>query len=139
MSNMTTMYDKARKAVITGAIAGIASSVVFGENGTSDAFGVTMPVSAAIGVANGLSSLAADLSHEYVLPELPQNAKYATLESTVLGLGVAGGSTAYILNRENLGGASTMNAFVLGAASYAAGDYIDNKFFQSPTAFSQFN
>lgn len=121
--------DKTRKAVITGAIAGTAASLVFGQTGTSNLAGFNLPTGLAIGMANGASSLAADFAHEYVLPAIPGNQKYASIESAALGLGVAGAGTAYILNMENVGSETTMNAFLLGAASYAAGDWIDAKMY----------
>jgi hypothetical protein len=128
--------DKIRKATITGAVAGLASAVIFGETGTYQVAGVNLPTPVAIGLANGASSVVADLAHEYVLPQIPMNAKYANLEAMALGLGVSGGSTAFLLNGSLLD-SSSMNAFLLGAGSYAAGDYLDQKFFNNgSTAFS---
>ncbi len=135
MTNNLT--DTVRKAAITGVIAGGASMLLFGQQGSTDLFGVSMDVNLGVGLANAASSIAADLAHEYVLPNLPMNAKYANAESALVGLGVSGGATAFLLNRENIGDASSLNAFLLGAGSYAAGDYIDSTFFRGQsTAFS---
>lgn len=124
----SSFMDKTRKAVVTGVVsAGIAS--MMGSGGYTDALGVELPVPVAIGASNAVASVAADLSLEYVLPHIPGNDKYSYLESAALGLGVAGAGTAYILNREQLGSYTTMNAALLGAAAYAGGDYIDSKFF----------
>jgi len=124
---MSSYQDKVRKGLITGVVAATASTVVFGQTGNTNIFGITVPTVAAIGGANALASVAADVAHDYVLPYIPFDARFQYAESALLGLGVAGGSTAFILNKENLGSASTMNAFLLGAGSYAAGDWIDSK------------
>ena len=134
----STFMDKARKAIITGAIAGTASSLIFNQGGSAEILGMTLPTNMAVGVANGASSLAADYAHEYILPSIPGNQKYATLESAALGLGVAGGGTAWILNSDNIGSATTMNAFLLGAGSYAAGDWVDHKVFGSMGSISYY-
>lgn len=134
---MNSGMDKVRKAAITGGVAAAAAKLIFGEAGTTSFLGMEMPVVAAIGLANGAASVAADLSHDYVLPYIPQSEQFANVESAALGIGVAGGSTAYLLNANNVGGENTVNAFMLGAGSYVVGDYIDGKFFRhGPSAFS---
>ncbi len=134
----STFMDKARKAVITGAIAGTASALVFGQSGGSTILGFELPTNVAVGVANGASSMAADYAHDYILPAIPGQAKWANLESAALGLGVSGAGTAWILNSENIGSESTMNAFLLGAGSYAAGDWVDSKVFGGQRAISYY-
>lgn len=130
MSQGYNTMDALRKGAITGAISSAAAALVFGEAGSTRLFGMSMPTVAAIGVSNGIASVGADLAHSYVLPMIPGNAKFANVESAALGIGISGGATAFLLNRENVGSERGLNAFLLGAGSYIAGDYVDDKFFQ---------
>lgn len=100
-----------------------------GESGSQSVLGMTLPTTVAIGGATALASLGADVAHDTVFPLIPSTARYAGLETAALGLGTAGAATAFILNQESLGSETTLNAFLLGAGSYAAGDWIDGKFF----------
>ena len=131
--------DKVRKAAITGAVAAGAASFLFGEAGQTRFLGMAMPTVAAIGLANAGASVAADLSHDYILPHIPQPQQFANIESAALGIGVSGGTTAYLLSSGRIGSETTMNAFLLGAGSYVAGDYIDHTVFRGGSnAFSAY-
>ena len=123
----TSLKEKVMKGAIAGTIAGVASSALFGESGSTTLLGIDMPIPVAIGVANGAASVAADFAHDYIFPHIPGNQKYTTIESTLLGVGVAGGATTWLLNKENLSLGTAMNGFALGAGSYVAADYIDSK------------
>lgn len=125
----TSFTDKLRKGAISGAIAGTAASMIFGESGDTQLFGMNLSIPFAIGLANAGSSVLADYSHDYIFPMIPATSKYANLETAALGMGVSGGASAYFLNSENVGSASTLNSFLLGAGSYAAADYVDSKVF----------
>jgi hypothetical protein len=136
--DQSSFTDKLRKGAISGAIAGTAASMLFGESGDTILFGQNIPIPWAIGIANAGSSVLADYSHDYIFPMIPATSKYANLETAALGIGVSGGASAYFLNAENVGSASTLNSFLLGAGSYAAADYVDGKVFGGNRALNYF-
>lgn len=122
------LSDTLRKGLITGGVAAAGGALLFGETGATTFFGQAVPVPVALFAANAASSMLADVAHTYLLPSIPGNEKFSNVEAAALGLGVSGASSAYILNG-NLGTAESMNSALLGAGSYAAGEWIDNRFF----------
>lgn len=119
--------DTGRRAAVTAAVGGVAS-MLMGENGSTALFGVVMPAPVAIGTAVGLSSVAASLGHDYILPHIPLDQKYNNIESAALGIGLSGGSSAYLMSGLTFD-SNMRNSFLLGAGSYVAGEYIDKKLF----------
>lgn len=128
--NVTGMAlsDTLRKGLITGGVAAGGGALLFGETGQTNFLGYTVPVPVALFAANAASSMLADVAHNYILPSIPGNEKFSNIEAAALGLGVSGASSAYILNG-TLGTTESMNSALLGAGSYAAGEWIDNRFF----------
>ena len=69
------------------------------------------------------------MATNYILPDIPGNHKYSTIEGTALAIAASGGITmlgmSYGLsaNRE-----STVQQILLGAGSYVLGDYITDNF-----------
>jgi hypothetical protein len=129
MANRPDLMHKATKAALVGGVA-FAASYVIGERGSVNVAGFDVPTCALVGASTAASSITADYAVDVVYPHIPAGAKYSDLGAAALGLGVSGGTTALILNREASGNA--MNAFALGAASYAAGDYLYGKVWGSP-------
>lgn len=123
----TSIKEKLWKGAMAGAISGSAAYFLFSETGSSDVFGIQLPNPVVIGGANMAASVAADVAHEYVLPHIPGNQKFAAAESAALGLGISGFGTAWLLNREGINPGTFFNGFALGAGSYAAADWIDGK------------
>lgn len=121
--------DKARKALISGGVAWVAGKA-FGEDGTTQIFGMNVSMPTALAGSTAIGSVAADVAHDYVLPYIPGNSTFNNAESAVLGLGVSGGAAAWLLNEGDVINQPAMNTFLLGAGSYAAGEWIDNKFFR---------
>jgi len=121
--------DKARKAAISGGVAWVAGKM-FGEDGQTQVFGMNLSMPTALAGTTAIGSVAADVAHDYVLPYIPGNDKFNNVESAVLGLGVSGGSAAWLLNEGEVINQPAFNTFLLGAGSYAAGEWIDNKFFR---------
>ena len=70
-----------------------------------------------------------DLSHDYVLPHINKNQKLTNIESALLQIGTSGAATAEILVYGSQAPNSAIPiAFLTGAASAMAGDYITSKF-----------
>jgi hypothetical protein len=124
---MTSIKEKLWKGAMAGAISGGAAYFLFGESGNSQILGIDLPNPVVIGGANMAASVGADLAHEYLLPHIPGNQKFAAAESAALGIGISGFGTAWLLNREGLTPGTFFNGFALGAGSYVAADYIDSK------------
>lgn len=124
----SSISDKVRKGAITGAVAAAAGYFLFGETGDTNFLGTAVPVPLALFGGMAASSILADTAHDYVLPHIPGNEKFSNIEAAALGIGVSGAASAYILNG-TLGTSSAMNSAILGAGSYAAGEYFDSKFF----------
>jgi hypothetical protein len=123
--------ELATRAALTGGV-GAAASLLMGDSmNRSVSLGpVQLPAPLAVGATVAASSVAADLSRQYILPKLPGNAKFAGVEGTIMGLGVSGVSTALLLDRMGSNQPFLTRA-ALGAGSYAAGDYVHGKMFQS--------
>src|SRR5271154_3100310 len=130
------LLNKSTKAGLAGGIAAAASYFMGEAQGSISLLGVNVPIPVAIFGAVGASSIAADLGHDWVLPHIPGNATWTNVESAALGLGLSGGTTSLILNREL--GQPTVNFFVLGAGSYVAADYILNKWKGASSDFGAF-
>lgn len=125
---MSSFTDKLIKGAVSGAIAGGVSMIMGEGQGSTTIGGFQLPNPLAIGGSVAASSVIADVAHDYALPYISASEKMATIESVALGGGLSGGATALILNKENLFTGQTLNAFLLGAGSYYAGDYINNRF-----------
>ena len=121
--------DKTIKAGVTGVI-GAAASFIMGESENMTVGGMDVPVPVVIGISTGVSSIAADYANDMWYPDMARNERLSNLTSAAVGLGVSGASTSLLLNRGI--GDNNVNAFVLGAASYAAGDWVTNRFVNPP-------
>lgn len=121
------------KGALIGALGAIGSTVLMGENGSVPLFGTNLPASIVVGGACGLSSLVADTAKDYILPNLPNNQKFSHVEGAALGLGASGISTCLILRAAGAPHESYLRCVGVGAASYAAGDYIYHNFVDKTT------
>lgn len=109
------------KAGGAGLIAAVASAV-FLKNENVPVFGMSIPSAALNGAVVATASIGADLAHQYVLPLIPHNDKYAQFESVGLAIAASGGGT-YVVGKF-LGEPALLPAFALGAASFVASDYL---------------
>ena len=121
--------DKTIKAAVTGLI-GATASYLMGETDNLQVGSMDIPAPVFIAAATGASSLAADYAGDVIYPETGDSDRMKNLSSAALGLGVSGASTSLILNKGV--GENNVNAFVLGAASYAAGDWATRMFVNPP-------
>lgn len=73
-----------------------------------------------------MSSFIADSTHDLILKNIPQSKKYATLESSLLNLGVSGGSSALLMKfADNENGITSLGRVaMIGASSDILGHYL---------------
>lgn len=122
------MKETLVKGALSAGVAGIASSIIFG-NTTVQIFGTTASGAIVTAGAVGLGSVASDLVAENLIEQmnLPQNIK--STEEFLLRSGVCGLASTGVLMYAGIPSSEVPAAFVLGAASKAAGDYADEKLF----------
>lgn len=130
--------EMATRAAVTGGV-GLLGSLVMGDqfSRSVNVGPLALPAPVAVGAAVAASSVAADISRNYVLPWIPGNEKFATMEGTALGLGVAGVSSALLMGSTGSAQPFLYRAAV-GAGSYAAGDYIHSKLFTTESRLTLF-
>ena len=129
MSANKSFMDKTVKAGVTGVIGAVASYAM-GENSYAVVGGMRVPTPILVGASTGASSIAADYAGDMWYPETNESDRMKNMASGALGLGVSGATTSLLLNKGV--GDNSINAFVLGAASYAAGDWVTNRFVNPP-------
>lgn len=117
---MDDMKQLATKSLLTGAVNGLTSFILFGNQDVS-IMGMSIPSYIASGLGGVGSSVAADVAHNYLMPHIPVNQKYDALESAALGIGISG-ATNYLLLAP--AGVDPMLGFALGAGTYVASDFI---------------
>lgn len=120
---------KTIKAGVTGLI-GATASFIMGENDSLTVGGMDIPVPVVIGLSTGASSIAADYANDMWYPDTSEPDRLMNLSTAAVGLGVSGASTSLLLNKGI--GDNNVNAFILGAATYAAGDWVTNRFVNPP-------
>ena len=127
--------DTTIKAGLTGVIAGLASSMAFGQTNQLQSVGqLTLPAYAWIGGAAAAGSWASDAFSDNVLRKIPQNPKYANAESVAVRLGLAGAVNVAAL-RLLVGlptNDSMIKAFGVGAGSKAAGEWVHSNIIAMP-------
>lgn len=108
--------------LIVGAL-GYAGSHFMGDGGKEAVVGsmsVSLPLF--MGVLTGASSVVGETLKQWVLPMLPNNASYVSMESTFLGPAIVGGVdglAAYLLTKTRF-----TEGLILGAGSEIAGSYL---------------
>jgi hypothetical protein len=113
------------KALLTGAVAAAGSTFLFGEYGTSNVAGIQLPSFVVVGGSAALGSWASDAFSDTVIKMIPQNANWASAESLVVRLGLAGATTAGALKfGAGLPNGNIPLAIGLGAASKASGEWL---------------
>ncbi len=118
------------KAGLSGVVAGVGSSILFG-NGNADFFGVSLSAPVVVGGAVGLGSAVSDLVSENIIEnmDIAQNVK--TLEATAVRVGVCGAASSLILMGNGMPVSNLSQSFLLGAGSKLAGDYAEQMLFSN--------
>lgn len=108
------------KGGLTGVVAGVAGSVLFGTDPV-DIMGRSIPgaIPMAFGAAAG--SVAADLTHKYVFPLIPHNEKYDKMEAISLSVGAAGLGTYAASSL--FAKPALVPSLALGASSFVLSDW----------------
>lgn len=126
---MTSVYapmnvewkEIASKAALTGALAGLAAVVLVGGDATVPLAGIQLPTSVAVGLGCAAGSVSGDLAHKYVLPHIPQNQKFAGVESVAISAG-ASVLGAYVATMGT--GLPFTTVAMLGGGSFLGSDYV---------------
>ena len=117
---MDDMKQLATKSLLTGAVNGVTSFILFG-NENVNIMGMSIPSYIASGLGGVGSSVAADVAHNYLMPHIPVNQKYDALEAAALGIGISGATNYLLLSPA---GISMADSFLLGAGTYVAADFL---------------
>ena len=126
---MTSIYapmsvewkEVATKAALTGVLAGIAASVLVGGDATVPLAGMDIPTAVALGIGCAAGSVSGDLAHKYVLPHIPQNQKFAGVESIAISTG-ASILGAYVVTMGT--GLPLAPIVAIGGGSFIGSDYV---------------
>lgn len=87
--------------------------------------GGNIPFSVAAGLGSGLAAFGAEAAHNFLLPHIPHNERYAKLESLLLEPFLAGGLTILAVALADGGFKRTfVPLFGVGAAAAAAGSWM---------------
>lgn len=87
---MDKVYDYGAAAATTGASAFLLAKVLGGQS-SSNAISGGMSIATTVGLAAAAGSVISKLSHDYVLPHIPQPEKWATIEAGALNVVASGG------------------------------------------------
>ena len=125
--------DYKQSAIKAGVVAGVAGagSLLLGQYGNIEFFKMSLPGFMVSAGTAGLSSIAADLGHVYVLPHIPIDKKFLNSEAMALNAGLGAGSFA-LMSFAGIDGLDYSNVGKLalfGGASVLGGKYLFNEFF----------
>lgn len=110
--------------LIVGAI-GYAGAYALGEGEKIASFaGMTISLPLFLGLTTGVSSAFGETLKQWVLPMLPNNASYVSVENTFLSPVLVGGVNALAL--QLLTKSRITEGFLLGAGSEVLGSYVYN-------------
>jgi hypothetical protein len=126
MSTSSKIAENLLEPLIVGGIATAAIKFMYPGSRTIkvlDAF--PLPDYLAIGLAVGASSAVSETLKLWVLPYLPNNKSFASLEGMLLGPALAGAtSIVAMVALTDSKPASYLNSFLIGAGSDLAGKYL---------------
>ena len=114
------------KPAFVGVVGALGARVLLGEDGDLVLFGKALLGWLGIGGTVMLGSYIGEVSHEWLLPLIPKNEKYASLEGAVLSPVICGLSVYGIMKVGNVVDPEFIRTFALGAGSEVAGDYAYN-------------
>ena len=124
--------DYGLKGSMSGATFALGSIVFFGQTGDIEIMGMNIPSYLPLGFVGAASSIAGDISHDYVLPHIPQTEKLKNIESAGLNFISSGG--AFVGGLKLLTGLPNQNigkAFLYGGAVKLGTDAVYDKYIES--------
>lgn len=129
------LTENTSKAILTGAIAGMSSALLFGENGTSSIGGMSIPTPAVIAAAGFAGSYVGDTFSDNVIKMLPkQSTQASNAEKFAVKMALSGGACAAAMKIGlNIPNDNLIKAAALGAGSKAGADYITNQVVNTKT------
>lgn len=121
-STSSKLSEQFLHPVVVGVLGYFGAHMAGDGNKVVTTFGMEQSLPSYIGLVTAASSLAGESLKQWVLPMLPNNQNYSSLESTFLQPGLTGlvdGTALFLLT-----GSRFMEGAVIGAASEIAGGYL---------------
>lgn len=122
-------------AALTGAVAALATRIVFGENGNVNYFGYNISAALANGGTCAIGSVVSDLTAQYVIKRLGINDQLMNGSILAVETGICGLSSTALFYFGGLELQDAPIAFAIGAGSKLGGDYLNEKIFDPRTGF----
>jgi len=107
---------KAKRALAVGAVAGIATQLIYGNTGPADLLGMSVSSPVGVAAAAGAGSVAADFIHDYV-----PSAAIGGLGASALELAGAGLVTSASMSAMGIDNGISIEGVAMGAASLLGG------------------
>ena len=107
---------KAKRALAVGAVAGIATQLIYGNTGPANLFGMSVSSPVGVAAAAGAGSVAADFIHDYV-----PSAAIGGLGASALELAGAGLVTSASMSAMGIDNGISIEGVAMGAASLLGG------------------
>lgn len=120
MGDISTMIGK---PLAVGAVSALAASFLLADTSSVRAFGMSLSPVTMVFVATAGASVVSEIAHQYILPEIPGNQKFAHFESMIYAP-IVNGVTLVILLGPVLGVLQNYPAgFAFGFGGEIAGQY----------------
>lgn len=126
--SMESLKHKAVKGLVTGAIFGVATNLVYG-GGQIEFSGVNVPSFVPMAGVGLTASVISDITHDLIYPHLQGSSrKLSDLAATGVGVGISASAGAVLLSMSGVPSQNLMQGGLLCGGSYLLGDYVDSKF-----------
>jgi hypothetical protein len=122
-ATMSSWDEIAKRGAVVGAVAGVATYMLYGSGGSVNVFGARIPAAAGVGVAAAVGSAAADLTHDF----LPVIVPIGNIGTTATELAVSGLATASALDFLGINNGISLEGIGVGAGSLLAGRYVSQE------------
>ena len=107
---------KLKRAAAVGVVASVATQLIYGPVGNANVFGISVPVSMAVGASAGAGSVAADVLHEWV-----PSTGFGDMGATAVELGAAGLVTGQVMDMVGVANGIGLQELAIGAGSLLGG------------------
>lgn len=123
--------DIAIRAALSSGIASVGSAVLFGDTGYVNVLNMNVPAYIVIGAASAAGSVVGDITHEYLLPNIPQPEKLQRAESMAVDFGASGLAATLALKAAGMGNDQILKSTVFGGVTKLGTNYIYNNVLDS--------